>query len=121
MRNSSRPPSGRPSRALLATCRSISSSWPGSARTGSRSGSSAGITSIRLPTMLRIALTVPLTRRLRSSARGASDLAPAEGEQLAGQSGGAVGGLLDPRHVAPRLGRERRVLLQQGDVARGFR
>ena len=59
----------------------------------------------------------PADQAVEVQRAGRQDLAPAEGEQLAGQSGRAVGGLLDLRHVAPRLGRERRVVQQQGDVA----
>ena len=41
----------------------------------------------------------------------------AEGEELAGEDGRAVGGLPDLGQVLPRLGSERALVQQQGDVA----
>ena len=77
------------SRALTARLRMAFSSWCGSTNTGQASSASSVLTLIRSPSVRSSNSLIPPTRTARVDALGQQRLGPGEGQQAAGQRGGA--------------------------------
>ena len=113
------PPCGIASRALTARLTRTCSIWPGSASTGGRSAARSVISSTCSP-RVRISSCSTLSDHVVEVEHARLDhLLAGEREQLVGEPGGPLGGLLDLRDVvADGLPRARRGCLATSSPAK---
>ena len=99
----SRPPSGIASRALIAALSRAVSSWVGSTSTGHSDGREVELDLDLAAERPRQHLGEGVEPQVEVDHLGLERLAPAEGEQMAGQGRGAVGGFDDRVEIALAL------------------